>query len=76
MSDEEQDENEEEEDEEEEEEEEAGIGAEGESLSRSALSDVEDGYEQSNSSIPNSDISTVSSNFHNQINCSHFMLVS
>lgn len=58
MSDDEQDENEEDEDEEEEEEEEPGMGGEGESLSRSALSDVEDGYEQSNSSIPNSDIST------------------
>ncbi|XP_068232846.1 zinc finger protein 768-like isoform X2 [Palaemon carinicauda] len=50
--------NEEEEEEDEEEEEEPGMGGEGESLSRSALSDVEDGYEQSNSSLPNSDIST------------------
>ncbi|KAK7072692.1 hypothetical protein SK128_002321 [Halocaridina rubra] len=59
LSDDEQDENEDEdEEEEEEEEEEPGMGAEGESLSRSAHSDVEDGYEQSNSSLPNSDIST------------------
>nr|XP_027231667.1 zinc finger protein 134-like [Penaeus vannamei] len=48
----------EEEEEEEEEEDEEGALGEGEGLSHGVLSDVEDGYEQSNSSLPNSDIST------------------